>query len=92
MDAYYPVYLNLKNRRVLIIGGGEIATGKIPALLESGAKIEVIHDIKIDAAKKLAQITNTKNCTDKIEDFFKFSMDGILISTIPTVRTEPIKN
>ena len=55
----------------------------------SRCKIKVIHDIKIDAAK-LAQIT-TKNFTDKIEDFFKYSMDGIHFY-YSTVRTEPIKH
>ena len=80
-----------KPLKIGIFGAGAQATLLAKQVISAGAKIEVIHDIKIDAAKKLALMTNTKNCTNKIEDFFKFSMDGVLISTIPTVRTEPIK-
>jgi len=39
---FYPVYLNLKGRRVLVIGGGEVAERKIDSLLETGASINVI--------------------------------------------------
>jgi precorrin-2 dehydrogenase/sirohydrochlorin ferrochelatase len=39
---FYPVYLNLKGRRVVVIGGGEIAERKIESLLDSGASVIVI--------------------------------------------------
>lgn len=39
MTAYYPVYLNLRGRRCVIIGGGTVAEGKISRLLDSGAEI-----------------------------------------------------
>jgi siroheme synthase-like protein len=39
---HYPVFLNLENRLVLLIGGGNIALQKVPALLESGARIVVV--------------------------------------------------
>ena len=42
MTAYYPVYLNLENRRCVIIGGGGVAEGKIARLRESGAVIGVV--------------------------------------------------
>ena len=42
MTTYYPVYLNLRGRRCVIIGGGTVAEGKIARLLESGAEICVI--------------------------------------------------
>ncbi len=42
MANFYPVFLNLTGRRCVIIGGGQIAEGKISKLLESGAKIIVI--------------------------------------------------
>ena len=42
MTAYYPVYLNLRGRRCVIIGGGTVAEGKIARLLESGADICVV--------------------------------------------------
>ena len=42
MTTFYPVFLNLTGRRCVIIGGGQIAEGKISKLLDSGAKIIVI--------------------------------------------------
>ena len=40
--GYYPVFLDLHRRDCLVIGGGEVATDKIRALLDAGAKITVI--------------------------------------------------
>ncbi len=42
MTSYYPVYLNLRGRRCIIIGGGTVAEGKIAQLLDSGARICVV--------------------------------------------------
>ncbi len=42
MTAYYPVYLNLRGRRCVIVGGGTVAEGKIGRLLDSGAEICVV--------------------------------------------------
>ena len=39
---FYPIYLNLKNKRVVVIGGGEVAERKVEALLEAGALITLI--------------------------------------------------
>lgn len=38
----YPVMLDLENKRVLIVGGGEVATKKAKMLLGQGAKIVVV--------------------------------------------------
>ncbi len=42
MTSYYPVYLNLRGRRCVIVGGGTVAEGKIGRLLDSGADICVV--------------------------------------------------
>jgi siroheme synthase-like protein len=39
---YYPAALDLRNRRVVVIGGGQIATRKIAELLQTGARVTVI--------------------------------------------------
>src|SRR5947207_9001085 len=39
---FFPVYLNLKNKRVVVFGGGEVAERKVVSLLDSGAVIAVI--------------------------------------------------
>jgi uroporphyrin-III C-methyltransferase / precorrin-2 dehydrogenase / sirohydrochlorin ferrochelatase len=40
--ALFPVFLKLAGRRVLVVGGGPVATSKIGALVAAGAKITVI--------------------------------------------------
>ena len=42
MAPYYPVYLDVKDRLCVIIGGGPIGEGKIASLLECGANIRMI--------------------------------------------------
>jgi siroheme synthase-like protein len=39
---YYPIYLDLKDRAVLVVGGGTIAEGKTRQLVEAGARVRVV--------------------------------------------------
>ncbi|HTV47147.1 MAG TPA: NAD(P)-dependent oxidoreductase [Phycisphaerae bacterium] len=41
-SAGYPIFLNLANQPVLIVGGGDVGLRKARGLLETGAKITVI--------------------------------------------------
>jgi precorrin-2 dehydrogenase / sirohydrochlorin ferrochelatase len=38
----YPIFLDLNDRRCVVIGGGGIAEGKVEALLDAGAQVHVI--------------------------------------------------
>jgi uroporphyrin-III C-methyltransferase/precorrin-2 dehydrogenase/sirohydrochlorin ferrochelatase len=38
----FPIFLKLNERPVLVVGGGVVATGKIGALLQAGARITVV--------------------------------------------------
>ena len=38
----YPVFLHLRSRPVLLVGGGNVAGSKLPALLEAGAQVTVV--------------------------------------------------
>jgi precorrin-2 dehydrogenase len=55
---YFPVYLDLKGKRVVVIGGGEIAERKVTALAETGALITVISP---DATSHLALLAHNKS-------------------------------
>ncbi len=39
---YYPIFLNLQERRVVVIGGGRLAEEKVEGLLATGARVRVI--------------------------------------------------
>ena len=55
MATFYPVFLNLTRRRAVIIGGGQIAEGKISKLLESAAQIIVISPVATQGIRDFAQ-------------------------------------
>ena len=42
MTTTYPVSLALDGRRVLVVGGGKLATRRVADLLETGARVEVV--------------------------------------------------
>jgi len=42
VPSYYPVYLNLRNRRCIVVGGGTEAERKAQGLLDCGAKVIVV--------------------------------------------------
>ena len=60
MTNFYPVFLNLTGRRCVIIGGGQIATGKISKLLDSGANIVVISPDVTEEIRNLSDKGFTK--------------------------------
>lgn len=39
---FYPIYLDLRNRDCLVVGGGPIATGKVAGLIDAGARVTVV--------------------------------------------------
>lgn len=39
---YYPINLDIKNRKCLIVGGGAVGTRKVNTLLECGARVTVV--------------------------------------------------
>ena len=55
MAAYYPVYLDLKDRMCVIVGGGEVAERKIAPLLECGAEVRMISPEVTDEVQRMAQ-------------------------------------
>jgi uroporphyrin-III C-methyltransferase/precorrin-2 dehydrogenase/sirohydrochlorin ferrochelatase len=51
----YPLALRLDGRRVLVVGGGAVATRRIPALLEAGAQVVVVSPALTPALRALAE-------------------------------------
>ena len=42
MSVYYPIFLDLRGRRCVVLGGGEVAEEKVEGLLQAGAAVRVI--------------------------------------------------
>ena len=41
-ESWYPIFLNLRGRACLVVGGGEVALRKAESLREAGAKVRVV--------------------------------------------------
>ena len=55
---WFPLFINLENKKVLVIGGGKVATKKIEKILEYGANITVVTENVVE--EKLLQLENVK--------------------------------
>ena len=77
---WFPLFINLENKKVLVIGGGKVALKKIKKVLEYGADVTVVtnnikeqsilelKNLKIEDNKK---IENNKDEIEKlVKDFF----------------------
>ncbi len=53
---YYPVNLDIRNRKCLVVGGGEVGTRKVITLLECGAFVTVV---SIKASEKLLKLAES---------------------------------
>jgi len=40
--SYYPILVDLKDKKTVVLGGGQVALRKITALLECGADVNVV--------------------------------------------------
>ena len=54
MPKYYPINLDLKDKKCIVIGGGEVAQRKVETLLEVGAVVWVISPQVTDKLHHLA--------------------------------------
>ncbi|MDL1969362.1 MAG: bifunctional precorrin-2 dehydrogenase/sirohydrochlorin ferrochelatase [Deltaproteobacteria bacterium] len=50
---YYPVSLDVKNRKCLVVGGGGVGTRKVMTLLDCGAKVTVV---SLDVRENLLEL------------------------------------
>ncbi len=39
---FLPIFLNIKNQRCLVVGGGDVAVRKASVLLQAGAKLRIV--------------------------------------------------
>ncbi len=58
--AKYPIFLELTDRRVVVIGAGSVATRKAQTLLAAGARLVVVAEQITNALSTLCQGTNAE--------------------------------
>ena len=64
---YYPIYLNLKGRRVLLVGAGPIGLQKLQGLLDCQADIKVVAPEALPEIQQLARDGKIEWCRRSYE-------------------------
>lgn len=54
-EPLYPLGLRLAGRRVVVVGGGTVATRRVPALLDAGADLQLVSPSLTPALRGLAE-------------------------------------
>lgn len=72
---FYPLFLDLQDRRVLVVGGGTIAERKVESLLEAGAAVILVAPVITSSLKDLAgssalQLRQRKFIEDDLDGVF----------------------
>lgn len=74
-----------------IIGAGNMGRHHHGAVTNYGAKVVAVHDTRLAAARELATHADTELATTALDAFFEVEMDGVVITTPPPIRFEPIQ-
>ena len=64
---YYPIFLDIKRKPCVVIGGGNVAERKVLSLLDAGARVLVISPELTPALKKLASKKKIGYCPKSYE-------------------------
>jgi precorrin-2 dehydrogenase/sirohydrochlorin ferrochelatase len=70
---YYPVFLDIKGRSCLVVGGGCVGTRKVETLLECGALVTVV---SINATETLKRLSQEALITLKIRAYRSSDLNG----------------
>ncbi|MDB1123921.1 precorrin-2 dehydrogenase/sirohydrochlorin ferrochelatase family protein [Vibrio algarum] len=57
---YFPLFLDLTNKPVLVVGGGEVASRKVDALLRANASVTVVSPVLSNYLKQCAESNQLK--------------------------------
>jgi precorrin-2 dehydrogenase/sirohydrochlorin ferrochelatase len=70
---YYPIFLDIKDRNCLVVGGGDVGTRKVEMLLECGASITVV---SIDTTETLKRLSKDQCITLVIRAYRPSDLDS----------------
>ena len=70
MTMLFPTFLKLEGRRVLLVGGGPVAAGKLRGLLDAGAEVTVVAPAILPAIAAAA-------VTTELRAFRPSDLDGV---------------
>jgi len=83
--AYYPISLNVRGRKCVVVGGGEVALRKVKALLEHGANVEVISP---DLCPELTRLAGTGEISARNHAYETGDLAGAFLTIVATDDAE----
>ncbi|MET0584933.1 MAG: bifunctional precorrin-2 dehydrogenase/sirohydrochlorin ferrochelatase [Candidatus Binatia bacterium] len=79
--SFFPIYLEMRGRRCLVIGGGSVAERKIAHLLEAGAEVTVISP---DASENVARWSKNNSIQLEARCYENGDLDGYELAFVAT--------
>lgn len=73
---YYPVNLDIKDRKCLVIGGGDVGTRKVITLLECMASVTVVSP---EASEKLLKLAGSDMITLVKRSYIESDLEGMFL-------------
>ncbi len=73
---YYPVNLDIQNRKCLVVGGGSVGTRKVMTLLNCGAVVIVVSP---DVTEQLSELANNGKIELIKRDYRSSDLDGMFL-------------
>ncbi len=74
---YYPVYLDLRGRLAVVIGGGEVALEKVTGLLDAGARVRVVAR---ELVPELAELAARGEIDHRLHDYRGGELEGAFLA------------
>lgn len=78
---YFPIALNLENRKVLVVGGGKVAQRKVESLIFTKAKIKVVAPSTTVKLKSLSAQGEIKIYPRKLKNIDLRCLDLVIAAT-----------
>ncbi len=82
---YYPVFLDLKGRRAVVVGGGRVAERKVAALLAAGAAVTVVSPTLTERLRKEVTLRTIRHVP---RGFKKNDLEGAFLTIAATDSPE----
>jgi siroheme synthase-like protein len=74
--TFFPIFLDLRDRQVLVVGGGPIATGKVQALVAAGAAVTVVSP---QAGAEITNLAATNRVRWHVRAFLDTDVDDMFM-------------
>jgi len=73
---YYPVQLDIRGRRCLVVGGGGVGTRKVETLLSCGARVTLV---SLEVSDKLRRLSNSGDITLRERAYAAPDLEGVFL-------------